>query len=61
MMGPQVLVTQNVIVDVRVLARSEVPGFVFGVVFTAFKTLEFVLKVKDVVGLLISQRSVLKK
>jgi len=58
-MGPQICITQDVVVHIGVLSWSEVPWLVLGVVFTLFEALELVLEVQDVVGLFISQRSIL--
>ena len=52
-------VTQDVVVDVRVLARSEVPGLVFRIVGVAFQALQLVVEVHDVEGLLVPEGSVL--
>lgn len=59
MVSSQIFITQDVVVYVSVLARSEVPWLVFGVVLTILKALHLVLEVKDIVGLLVSQSSIL--
>ena len=52
-------VADDVVVDNRVFARSEVPRFLFGVVGSRLQPLELVLKVEHVVSLLVAQRPVL--
>jgi len=59
MVSSQIFITQDVVVYVSILTRSEVPWLVFGVVLTIFKALHFVLEVKNIVGLLVSQSSIL--
>ena len=55
-----VLVGENVPVHICVLSGAEVPGLLLGVVRSALETLQLVLEVQNVVGLLVAQRSILK-
>jgi len=59
MVSPQICITHDVVVYVSVLTRSEIPWLIFGVILTTLKALHFVLEVKDIVGLLVSQSSIL--
>ena len=59
MMLLHVDVADDVVVRQSVLARTEVPGLLLGVVGAVLQALQLVVEVKDVVGLLIAQRSVL--
>lgn len=52
-------VADDVVVDDRVFAGPEVPGFLFGVVRSRLQPFELVLEVEHVVSLLVTQRSVL--
>ena len=54
-----VVVTDDVIVDNRVLAGSKVPGLLLGIVWAVFQSLQLVVEVKDIVSLLITQGFVL--
>ena len=49
------LIRKNVIVRLRILAWSEVPWLLFGVVLSIFKALELVIEVKNVIGLLVAE------
>ena len=53
------LIRKNVIVRLRILAWSEVPWLLLGVVSSIFKALELVVEVKNVIGLLVAESSVL--
>ena len=52
-------VADDVVVDNGVFARAEVPRLLLRVVWSIFKSLQFVLEVQDVVRLLIPECSVL--
>jgi hypothetical protein len=47
-------IADDVVVSVCILARPEIPWFLLGVVWPALQTFQFVLKVENVEGLLIS-------
>ena len=55
----QIDVTDDVVVGLGVLARSEVPGLFLGVIWPVLETQHLVLKVDDIVGLLVSEGSIL--
>ena len=58
-MRSQIVVTDDVVVSLSVFPRSEVPGLFLGVLWSALKTQHFVLKVDDIVGLFVSEGSIL--
>ena len=53
-------ITNDIVVDDGVFARTEVPRLLLRVVCTAFEALQLVIKVEDVVGLLVAKLTVLK-
>ena len=61
MMLLHTLITHDVIVRVRVLPRSEVPRFLLGEVRLVLETLQLVIKVDYIEGLLVPQGSILYK
>ena len=52
-------VTDDVVVDLSVLSRAEVPGFLLGEVWSLLQPLHLVLEINNVEGLFISQSSIL--
>ena len=59
MVIPQIDVAYYVEIRISVFAWSEIPRFFFWVIRSALKTHHFVLEVNNVVGLFVSQCSVL--
>jgi hypothetical protein len=54
------LITENVPVHFSVLARSEVPGLLLGIIGSFLESLHLVLEVEHIVGLLVSERTILE-
>lgn len=52
-------IADNVVVDNRVLARTEIPRLLLGIVWSILESLELILKVEDVVSLFVTKSSIL--
>ena len=53
-------VTDDVVVDLSVLAWTEVPRLLFGVIGSILESLHLVLEIQNVVGLFVSQSTILE-